>query len=214
MQRRLEPELLDSLPPDDPAAIRSRRDLLLVNRIMGNAPWFETALARLVRPGERMIELGSGTGELAARLRRITPLIDGIDRVPPPPYWPATAHWHQTDIRTFTGWDTASVVIGNLILHHFDGATLRALGAAIVPHARVLVFSEPTRKRRNQWIWNLAAPLCGANYVTRHDGRVSIAAGFLGDELPHALGLDPAVWQWSVAHTWQGAYRLIAERRL
>ena len=213
MQRRLEPELLDSLPPDDPAALHSRRDLLLVNRVMGNALWFEATLARVVRPGERVIELGSGTGDLAARLRRITPLIDGIDRVPPPPYWPATAHWHQTDILTFTGWDTATVVIGNLILHHFDNATLRTLGTAISQHARVLIFSEPTRKRRNQWIWNLAAPLCGANYVTRHDGRVSIAAGFLGDELPHALGLDPAVWRWSISHTWQGAYHLIAERR-
>lgn len=213
MNRRLEPELLDSLPPDHPDAIHSRRDLRLVNRVMGNAPWFEKTLALRIRSGERVIELGSGTGELSARLRTVTPLVDGIDRIPTPPTWPASASWHQSDIQTFTGWPAYSVVIGNLILHHFDDASLRKLGNAISPHARLLLFSEPTRKRLNQHCWNIVAPLCGANHVTRHDGHVSIAAGFLGDELPHALGLDPSRWRWEISHTWLGAYRLIAERR-
>lgn len=213
MQRRLEPELLDSLPPDHPDALHSRRDLHVINRVMGNAPWFEKTLARHVRSGERVIELGSGTGELSARLRTVTPLVDGIDRIPAPSAWPASARWHQADIQTFTGWNAYPVVIGNLILHHFDNVSLRALGEAISPHARLLLFSEPTRKRLNQRCWNIVAPLCGANHVTRHDGRVSIAAGFLGDELPHALGLDPSVWRWEISHTWLGAYRLIAERR-
>ncbi len=213
MQRRLEPELLDSLPPDHLDALHSRRDLRVINRVMGNAPWFEKSLARHVHPGDRVIELGSGTGELSARLRTVTPLVDGIDRIPAPPAWPASARWHQSDIQTFPGWNAYSVVIGNLILHHFDDASLRDLGNAISPHARLLLFSEPTRKRLNQRFWNLAAPLCGANHVTRHDGYVSIAAGFLGDELPHTLGLDPSLWRCEIFHTWLGAYRLIAERR-
>jgi 2-polyprenyl-3-methyl-5-hydroxy-6-metoxy-1,4-benzoquinol methylase len=213
VQRRLEPELLDSLPPDHPDALHSRRDLRVINRIMGNAPWFEKTLARHVRPADRVIELGSGTGELSARLRAVTPHVDGIDRIPAPPAWPVSARWHQADIQNFTGWPAYSVVVGNLILHHFDDTALRTLGNAISPHARLLLFSEPTRKRLNQRFWNLAAPICGANHVTRHDGYVSIAAGFLGDELPHALGLDPSSWCWQISHTWLGAYRLIAERR-
>ena len=213
MHRRLEPELLDSLPPDHPDAIHSRRDLRLINRVMGNAPWFEKTLAGHVLAGERAIELGAGTGELSARLLAVAPLIDGIDRIPAPPSWPASARWHQADIQTFAGWSAYPVVIGNLILHHFDNISLRALGEALSPHARLLVFNEPTRKRLNQLLWNITAPLCGANAVTRHDGRVSIAAGFIGDELPRALGLDPALWRWKISHTWIGAYRLIAERR-
>jgi hypothetical protein len=213
VQRRLEPELLDSLPPDHPDALHSRRDLRLVNRVMGNAPWFEKNLARRIRPGERVIELGGGTGELSARLRTVTPLVDGIDRIPAPSAWPTSARWHQADIQTFTGWNTYPVVIGNLILHHFDNVSLRALGEAVSPHARLLLFSEPTRKRFNQLFWNVTAPLCGANHVTRHDGCVSIAAGFLGDELPRSLGLNPSLWRWEISHTWLGAYRLIAERR-
>lgn len=214
MQRRLEPELLDSLPPESPEAIHSRRDLRLVNRAMGNAPWFEKTLARYARPGERVIELGSGTGELAARLRTAAPVrVDGIDRIPPPPDWPAHARWHQADIQTFTGWAAYEVVVGNLILHHFDDDALRALGAAIRPHARLLIFSEPTRKRLNQFFWSCVAPLCGANHVTRHDGRVSIAAGFLDGELPRTLGLDPAAWSWEITQTRVGAHRLLAIRR-
>lgn len=213
MNRRLEPELLDSLPPEHPDAIHSRRDLRLVNRAMGNAPWFEKTLARHIRAGERVIELGGGTGELAARLRTVTPLVDGIDRIPRPPNWPADARWHQADIQTFTGWDAYPVVIGNLILHHFDNVALRALGEAIRPHARLLIFNEPTRKRLNQLLWNCVAPLCGANHVTRHDGRVSITAGFLDEELPRSLGLDPSLWSWEITQTWIGAHRLIAIRR-
>lgn len=213
MQRRLEPELLDSLPPEHPDALHSRRDLRLVNRVMGNGPWFEQTLARHIRSGERVIELGSGAGELAARLRTVTPLMDGIDRISSPPGWPASARWHQSDIQTFTGWNAYPVVIGNLILHHFDNVALRALGEAIRPHARLLIFSEPTRKRLNQLLWNCAAPLCGANRVTRHDGRVSIAAGFRGDELPRALGLDASAWSWTLTRSWIGAYRLVALRR-
>lgn len=213
MQRRLVPELLDSLPPDHPDALHSRRDLRVINRVMGNAPWFRAALASRVRPGERVLELGSGTGELAAVLRPVAPLFDSIDRVPRPPAWPSDARWHQADIQVFTGWNDYPVVIGNLILHHFDDTALRALGNAISPRARLLIFSEPTRKRLNQCLWNVAAPLGGANHVTRHDGRVSIAAGFLHDELPRILGLDPALWRWRITNSWLGAYRLIAERR-
>lgn len=213
MQRRLVPELLDSLPADHPDALHSRRDLRVINRVMGNAPWFRSILAARLRPGESVLELGSGTGELAAFLRPITPRYDGIDRVPRPSAWPASARWHQADIAAFAGWHDYPVVIGNLILHHFDDSALRPLGDAISPHARLLVFSEPTRKRFNQWIWNVAAPLGGANHVTRHDGWVSIAAGFRGDDLPLALGLDPSRWNCEITNSWLGAYRLVAERR-
>ena len=213
VQRRLEPELLDSLPPDHPDALLSRRELRVINRVMGNARWFRSVLASRVRPGERVLELGSGAGELAAYLRPVSPLFDGIDRVPRPTTWPADARWHQADINVFTGWNDYPVVIGNLILHHFDDTALRALGNVISPHARLLVFSETTRQRFNQRFWNVVAPLCGANRVTQHDGSVSIAAGFCGEELPHLLGLDPSVWRWHITSTWLGAYRLIAERR-
>ncbi len=38
LMRRVEAETLDHLREDDPRAIRSRRDLRRINRIMGNLP--------------------------------------------------------------------------------------------------------------------------------------------------------------------------------
>jgi hypothetical protein len=52
-----------------------------------------------------------------------------------------------------------------------------------------------------------------ANHVSRHDGHVSIAAGFIDNELPHQLGLPAARWTWQVHTTFFGAYRVVAHRR-
>ena len=43
--RLLVPEILDGLPPEDPEARRSRRDLRRINFLMGNERW----IARQVR---------------------------------------------------------------------------------------------------------------------------------------------------------------------
>jgi len=67
-QRVVVPELLDSLPPDDPEAIRSRADLRLINRLMGNYRWFEKVLrsSSMIGPKARIVELGAGDGTLAS----------------------------------------------------------------------------------------------------------------------------------------------------
>jgi len=51
-KRSCQPELLDSLAPDHPDAIHSRRDLRIVNRFMRNLTWFERTLSGLVRPDD------------------------------------------------------------------------------------------------------------------------------------------------------------------
>lgn len=211
--RVVQPELLDLLPPDHPAARHNRRDLRLTNQVMGNHRWLARTLGTRVRRGERVLELGAGTGELALRLRRIGREVDGLDRCPAPCGWPRTARWHRADLRRFDGYGAYAVVCGNLILHQFTASELRALGGEIQAHVRLLVACEPARWRRSCWLFGLVAPLLGANFVSRHDGRVSIAAGFLGDELPELLGLDPARWAWSRATTVLGAYHLVAWRR-
>ncbi|HXA13825.1 MAG TPA: hypothetical protein VNW23_01750, partial [Opitutaceae bacterium] len=57
------------------------------------------------------------------------------------------------------------------------------------------------------------SPFIGAGHVTHHDAHVSIAAGFRGDELPRALGLDEKIWSWRCTSTSLGANRMIAQRR-
>lgn len=210
--RRVEPEILDGLDPASPAARASRRDLRRLNWLMGNEAWFRHVLPRHRRADEAVLEIGAGTGELGRSLRALAPRLAGLDLGPRPSGWPETARWYQTDVRAFAGWDEFPVVLGNLVLHHFDDAQLALLGARMRA-ARLIVASEPLRVNRTARLFSLLCPLIGAHAVTRHDGRVSIAAGFQGDELPRLLGLDPATWQWQVSAIWRGAYRLVAVKR-
>jgi len=213
MVRQLQPELLDALPSDDPAARHSRRDLRLVNAAMGNFRWFRRTLPALVRPAEPVLELGAGTGELACSLQRLPLPVDGLDRCPAPAFWPAAREWHRDDLMAFSRYAEFPVVIGNLIFHHFSESELAALGARLRVSSRVIVACEPARYRRFQHLFAVIAPLLRAHAITLHDARVSIAAGFRDDELPRALGLDDGSWDCRTTTTLLGGYRLVAVRR-
>jgi hypothetical protein len=214
MRRVLQAELLDQLPPDHPDALHSRRDLRLINRIMGNHRWFARTLPRLLGPGETVLEIGAGDGHLGMALAARGISADGLDLAPRPAAWPRARAWHSADLRDFAGYGAYPVVIGNLIFHQFSAADLAALGSALGRAARVLVACEPVRRRRSQLLLAVFGPLLGASAVTRHDGPVSVAAGFRGDELARALGLDPAAWNVHTTTTVLGAYRLVATRRV
>lgn len=213
MQRLLEPEILDSLPPDHPDALHNRRDLRITNLIAGNFRWFARTLPTHVSPEEKVLELGAGTGELGLQLRRAGWRVDGLDLWPRPSLWPAEGAWHEGDLRAFAGYADYPVVIGNLIFHQFAADQLAALGTRLRQSARVILASEPERQRRSQFLFRTLGPLLGANYVSLHDARVSIAAGFRGLELPDALGLTAADWDVRCTTSFLGAYRMIALRR-
>ena len=211
--RIVQAELLDSLPHDHPDALDNRRDLGLINAVMGNHRWLARILQAYASPGGPVLELGAGTGGLAQRLRRNGWPVDGLDVCPAPATWPAGAPWHRADLRTFAGFDAYEVVYGNLIFHQFSASELRAVGNRMQTRAQLLLACEPARRRRSQWMFRMFAPLIGANHVSRHDANVSIAAGFRGDELPSLLGLAPERWTWRCTTTLLGAYHLIAWRR-
>lgn len=211
-QRTVRPELLDTLPADHPAALHNRRDLRRVNRVMGNFRWFTRTLLPMLQPGDRVLELGAGTGELAGRLQARGVAVDGLDLWPRPAGWPDNRAWHQVKLEDFTGYADYNAVIGNLILHQFSDHTLSELGQRLRGHARVIVFCEPIRRLPFQWLYGFFAPLLGANYVSRHDGHVSIAAGFRQNELPRLLGLTQAGWHCRVWSSPLGAYRMAARR--
>jgi len=213
MLRTLTPELLDSLPPEHPDALHSRRDLRRINRALGTHRWFERTLPPLLRPGERALELGAGTGELAARLAARGVAVDGIDFCPRPGTWPAARDWHVGDLRSFAGFDGYAAVYGNLIFHHFADDELAALGATLRRSVRLILASEPERSAHAQFLFAVFGRAFGASHVTLHDAHVSIAAGFRGDELPRLLGLDAANWEVHCGTTFLGAYRMVARRR-
>jgi hypothetical protein len=213
MLRACLPELLDSLPPDHPDALHSRRDLRLINRLMRNQAWFERELPPLRRPSESVLELGAGMGELGLRLNARGLAVDGLDLWPRPEGWPPGRAWHRADLRRFTGFDRYPVVIGNLIFHQFTDAELAELGAHLRRSARVIMACEPERRRLSQIATAALAPILRINHVTQHDAQVSMTAGFCADELAHLLGLDDGAWRYSVRTTLLGANRLVAVRR-
>ncbi len=70
MKRLVEPELLDTLPPGDPLAAGSRRDLRRINAWMRNHAIMANALQTAVngRAPEHIVELGSGDGDFLLRV--------------------------------------------------------------------------------------------------------------------------------------------------
>jgi hypothetical protein len=215
MERRVQPELLDGLPPEHPDAQHNRRDLRFFNAVMGNYRWLEETMARRARTGDRVLELGAGEGDLGRRLRRRWGEREihytGLDLWPRPKDWPAAWGWRQEDITGFANYADYPVVIGNLILHQFEDAALAELGRKWRERARLLVFCEPARRALHLAQLPLAR-LAGINHVSRHDARVSIEGGFRGGELAQRLGVEKPEWRVEVAETFMGAYRFVAER--
>lgn len=218
MKRVVTPEILDSLPHDHPAALANRRDLRLVNALMGNHRWMEKRLNRHLKPEDKVLEIGAGTGDLGLRLRRKALLpntaFTGLDLWPKPEEWPEEWEWMQTDLSSYEGYGRFTVILANLIMHQFSEEVLRKLGRLWRNgNARLLLISEPVRRSLHQWQLRLLPPL-GFHPVSRHDARVSVAAGFRRGELPQLLGLEAKEWMLFESETCFGACRLAAERRV
>lgn len=204
-------ELLDSLPHDDPEAIRSRRDLRRINALMGNDRWILRTAARFPDAATRgIVELGAGDGALAAKLARRFPdtVVSACDLAPRPPRLDHRVRWNQCDVFRHEA-PTGGVLVANLFLHHFEGAALETLGR-FCGECDALVFCEPHRGMLPHLLGGLIRPFVGP--VTRHDMHVSIRAGFTRGELPRLLGLGAERWKIEETSTWRGSRRVLAYR--
>lgn len=205
--RVVEPEILDRLPADDPSARRSRRDLRLINAMMGNFRWVERQVART--PGaESLVEIGAGEGRLCRRLSRRFPdkKLTGIDLVPCPEGI-GGAKWLRGDLFELLPASHGDVLIGVMIVHHFSSKELQVLGETLASF-RGVILCEPWRAFLPQVWGGLMWPVVGK--VTRHDLPVSVRAGFRPGELPKLLKLEN--WKIEESVDWRGSMRLMAWR--
>ena len=205
MKRLVQPEILDALPPNDPRAMRSRRDLRRVNAWMGHVGIMATALKENSSgaPGT-IIELGAGDGNFLLQVvrkinspkGRVT-LLDLQKNVSAETLaafskisWPA-----ETVVADVFDWPPGpeEVVVSNLFLHHFDGADLAELLGIISRRAKLFIALEPRRAPGPLFFSRLLWAI-GCNDVTRHDAVASVRAGFSDQELS-ALWRDKKNWR-------------------
>lgn len=211
-ERRVEPEFLDALPPDDFRAQGSRRDLRRINAIMLQSRHM-AGLLRWCCGGtapDRIVELGGGDGmfmvALASRLARHWPgvRVVSVDRqsIMAPETLGAVARLGWTmepvaaDVFEFLERrdpGSPAIFMANLFLHHLSADALRSLFLAIAPHAEAFAACEPRRDSvalaSSKLLW-----VIGCNEVTRHDAVVSVRAGFRDHEIS-TLFPDAAHWQ-------------------
>ena len=226
MKRLVQPEILDTLPPDDPLAIGSRRDLHRINWWMRNHAIMAGALQRhLPRAPKKITELGAGDGKFLLRVARKTA-----------PRWPdvqatlldlqknvaaetlasfVTLGWRaETVVADVFNWpssaDADEVVIANLFLHHFEDARLAELLGNISQRTKLFVAVEPYRfvlpNLVGRMLWFM-----GCNEVTRHDAAVSVRAGFEGREIS-ALWPDQKNWRLTERRAGLFSHVFIAQR--
>jgi hypothetical protein len=198
---------LDHLEPGDPRAVKSRRDLVRINAVMGQAP----AMAKLLSdfPAPKLIaDLGGGDGRfmqaVAKRLAKSWPGVTVMiaDRQPIVSV-ETRARFAQLGWRceNLTGDVFATlplirpdIVTANLFLHHLDGPRLAQLLSLAAERAKGFAACEPRRSLLALLGAQLVGVL-GANDVTRHDAVASVRAGFRGQELS---ALWPAGAGWTL----------------
>jgi len=213
--RVITPEILDGLPPLEPSAERSRRDLRRIHSAMRTCSLIARSLQEARFPGRdsaplRILEIGAGDGHLmlniAQRLYSRWPkveltLLDRLDLVAPTTLaayaalgWTArpwvidALQWAAE--REASKWD---LVIANLFLHHFDDTQLTVLLSAIEARSRCFLAYEP----RRSWVATAGSHLVGAigaNSVTRTDAVLSVAAGFRDAEISSLWPGHAARW--------------------
>lgn len=222
-QRVLTPEWLDTLPADDPRAIRSRGDLRRINRLMTAPSLLGQPLRALLEaaPGAPLIELGTGDGSLALRLARplstrwpnlTLGLLDLQPSVSAGTLSDLVALGWQVQViradvfdwlqRPMAADAARPIVFANLFVHHFEGARLQALLAGIAARAHAFVCLEPRRSATALLGSRLLGAL-GCNDVTRHDAVASVRAGFCGRELSACW---PASDGWTLTESAAGVF--------
>lgn len=208
MERVIEPEIMDGMAPDHPMAIRSRRDLRMINFIMGNERWIRAQVAaHRSSAAKGIVELGAGGGALLGALAKYGP-VTGYDLVPKPVHLDDRIVWKQGDLWERESEIQGGVLVANLFLHHLQADELGRLGE-IASRFEVLAFVEPLRTKDAEWMGERLLPIVGE--VTKHDMIVSIRAGFVAGELPELLGLG-SDWKVSERSTWRGGHRVLASR--
>lgn len=227
MKRVVQPELLDTLPPEDPLAMGSRRDLRRVNWWMGNHRIMRAALQRHLpadTPG-KIWEIGAGDGRfLLSVVKNLPPLRRGratvlLDRQNAVDTETLVAFgrrgwWAETVVADVLEYsfppEPVAAIVANLFLHHFGDDRLAALLARMARQTGLFIAVEPHRFSKPAACAALLR-LIGCNSVTLNDAEISIRAGFIGKEIS-VLWPDHNQWRLTERRAGWFSHLFVAER--
>jgi len=217
VNRIVEPEILDELVPTDPDAVRSRRDLCMINSLMGGQKWIAKQIqqiqevCKLAKMGKvtRIVELGAGDGMLSQQLKGLFPDCEvvAVDLISRPESVRGDVVWEKVNVMEYGGFDENTVVVANLFIHHLQEDELRLLGGRL-SSVRAVVLAEPHRKASAIFMGRMIFPII--NHVTRHDMITSIRAGFIKGEVSVLLGEG---FEWRESTGLLGGIRMMGVRR-
>jgi hypothetical protein len=221
MSRIVKPEILDALSPDDPRAIRSRRDLHRVNLFMCNHRSVAGALVENISGAPSQIaEIGAGDGRFLLRVAERTGwqnvntiLLDQRKAVSANTLAAfSKINWQVesviTDIFDWNG--TAEIIVANLFLHHFEDDRLAQLLQKIACQTKLFIALDPHRFHF-PYPCALTTLLIGCSWVTIHDAEASIRAGFVRQEMS-ALWPDKKNWRLTERRAGLFSHLFIAKR--
>jgi SAM-dependent methyltransferase len=194
MQRIVEPEWLDELPPTDAAAVSSRSDLRRLNVLMQHARVIQREL-RKNPVTKRICDIGCGDGTLMLEVARRLPWRDVhltlLDRKPVVTHDTCAEFgrigWRvnivEQDVHAaFADSGKFDAVTANLFLHHFPPDTLAQLLQGIAKRCSSFAAVEP-RRGRFPLVAAASVGVVGCGPVTRHDAVASVRAGFRRREI-------------------------------
>ncbi|MEO8028298.1 MAG: methyltransferase domain-containing protein [Bryobacteraceae bacterium] len=189
--RRVDPEILDGLPPD--AARASLADLVRLNRDFGGHAVLRKLLARVL-PADgigaaesfSVLDIGGASGDMAGQIRAGYPgaRITVLDHV--------AAHMETALLPKVCGDAFAlpfrdrsfDYAFSSLFLHHFEDRDVVKLFAEMARVSRRGVLAiDLIRSPLAYWFFDATGWLFGWDPVTKNDGPISFAAGFHRAEL-------------------------------
>lgn len=185
-KRRIEPELLDGLPPEQ--ARRNLADLVRINRYFGGHSVIRKALAQVAQPGEKfsLLDIGAASGDTARLIREHFPnaSVTSLDR--------SVTNLHQAPapkivadaFRLPFANESFDIVFSSLFLHHFEDVEVIALLESLYALARRALVVCDLERHVLPWLFLPATKhLLGWEKITVHDGVISVRASFRAPEL-------------------------------
>lgn len=228
LPRLVFPEIIDQLPATDPRAMRIRKDLLFINRLLPHCRIIARTLAeRLSQPPRVLMDIGCGSGtcmldvarRLSPRWRDVTVVLLDQQNVISEETRAAFSElgWRVEPVvaDVFDYFrdgkaPKADAIVSNLFLHHFRSEQLGPLLAHISEATSLMIACEP---RRTPWTLRIGqtAWLIGVDDMTCHDTAASVWAGFRNLELSELWPKD-GPWQTIERRWFPFSHYFVAQR--